>query len=126
MRGITVVLTKRTQTGTDLFGMPIFSDTTENVSDVLVGEPSTEDVTNAITMYGKKIAYTLAIPKSDTHTWEDTFVSLPTPFEGIYHTIGYPTAGIEANIPLRWNKKVHLERIESQSETELPGNQGSA
>lgn len=126
MRGITVVLTKRTQTGTDPFGQPIYTDTTENVSDVLVGEPSTEDVTNAITMYGKKIAYTLAIPKGDTHTWEDTFVSLPTPFEGIYHTIGYPTAGIEENIPLRWNKKVHLERIESQSETELPGNQGSA
>ena len=126
MRGITVVLTKRTQTGTDPFGQPIYTDTTENVSDVLVGEPSSNDVTNAITMYGKKIAYTLAIPKGDTHTWEDTFVSLPNPFGGIYHTIGYATAGIEENIPLRWNKKVHLERIESQSETELPGNQGSA
>lgn len=113
MTGITVTLTKRTQTGTDPFGRPIYTDTTENVADVLVGEPSSNDVTNSITMYGKKIAYTLAIPKGDTHVWEDTFVELPAPFEGIYHTIGYPTAGIEANIPLRWNKKVHLERIES-------------
>ena len=113
MTGITVTLTKRTQTGTDPFGLPIYTDTTENVADVLVGEPSSNDVTNSITMYGKKIAYTLAIPKGDTHVWEDTFVELPAPFEGIYHTIGYPTAGIEANIPLRWNKKVHLERIES-------------
>ena len=126
MRGITVTLTKKTQTGTDPFGQPIFTTTTENVSDVLVGEPSTDDITNAITMYGKKVAYTLAIPKGDTHVWEDTTVTLPTPFEGTYHTIGYPTAGIEANIPLRWNKKVHLERIESQSQIEQPGNQGSS
>lgn len=126
MRGITVTLTKKTQTGTDPFGQPIFTTTTENVSDVLVGEPSTDDITNTITMYGKKVAYTLAIPKGDTHTWEDTTVTLPAPFEGTYHTIGYPTAGIEENIPLRWNKKVHLERIESKSETEQPGNQGSS
>lgn len=126
MKGITVTLTKKTQTGTDPFGQPIYTETTEDVADVLVGEPSTDDITNSITMYGKKIAYTLAIPKGDTHTWEDTTVSLPAPFGGIYHTIGYPTMGIEANIPLRWNKKVHLERIESQSETELPGDSSSS
>ena len=61
---------------------------------------------------GKKIAYTLAIPKGDENTWEDTFVTLPAPFGGTYRTIGSPTAGIEENIPLRWNKKVHLERFE--------------
>lgn len=112
MKGITVTLTTRTQTGTDPFGQPIYTDTTKDVSDVLVGEPSTDDVTNAITMYGKKIAYTLAIPKGDENAWEDTFVTLPTPFGGTYRTIGSPTAGIEENIPLRWNKKVHLERYE--------------
>lgn len=112
MKGITVTLTTRTQTGTDPFGQPTFTDTTKDVSDVLVGEPSTDDVTNAITMYGKKIAYTLAIPKGDENTWEDTFVTLPAPFGGVYRTIGSPTMGIEENIPLRWNKKVHLERYE--------------
>lgn len=126
MTGVTITLNKKTQTGTDPFGQPIYTTTEENVSDVLVGEPSTDDITNTITMYGKKIAYTLAIPKGDAHTWEDTTVKLPEPFGGTYHTIGYPTAGIEANIPLRWNKKVHLERIESESETEQQGNQGSS
>jgi hypothetical protein len=63
-------------------------------------------------MYGKKIVYTLAIPEGDDHVWEDTFVTLPAPMGGRYHTIGIPTAGIEANIPLRWNKKVHLEKLE--------------
>ena len=126
MRGITVKLTEKTQSGTDPFGMPKFTTAEVDVHDVLVGEPSTDDITNTITMYGKKVAYTLAIPKGDTHVWEDTTVTLPAPFEGTYHTIGYPTAGIEANIPLRWNKKVHLERIESESETEQQGNQGSS
>jgi len=113
MKGITVTLEKRTQTGTDGFGRPVFSISTVEVNDVLVGEPSADDITNNLTMYGKRVAYTLAIPKGDENDWEDTFVELPSPFTGKYHTIGYATAGIEENIPLRWNKKVHLEKLES-------------
>lgn len=125
MKGITVTLEKKTQSGTDGFGRPTYTVTPEDVSDVLVGEPSTTDITNMMTMYGKRVSYTLAIPKGDENVWEDTIVILPAPFGGRYHTIGFPTAGIEANIPLRWNKKVHLERI-GQSETEQSGDQGSA
>lgn len=113
MKGITVTLEKRTQTGTDGFGRPVFSTVPVEVNDVLVGEPSSDDITNNLTMYGKKVAYTLAIPKGDENDWEDTVVELPSPFAGRYHTIGYATAGIEENIPLRWNKKVHLEKLES-------------
>lgn len=112
MKGITVTLTVKSMTGADSFGKPVYSTTTTDVNDVLVGEPTTDDITNALTMYGKKIAYTLAIPKGDTNVWEDTTVTLPDPFAGTYHTIGFPTAGIEENIPLRWNKKVHLEKLE--------------
>ena len=112
MIGITVTIEKKTQTGTDGFGRPVYSTTTENVNDVLVGEPSTDDITNNLALYGKKVVYTLAIPKGDTHDWEDTYVTLPAPFAGRYRTIGKPTAGIDANIPLRWNKKVHLEELE--------------
>lgn len=112
MRGVTVVLNVKTQTGTDAFGRPIYSTIPKNVSDVLVGEPSSDDITNMLTMYGKKVAYTLAIPKTDENVWEDTEVTLPAPFGGTYHTIGYATAGITENIPTRWNRKVHLERQE--------------
>ena len=112
MKGITVVLTVREQTGTDGFGQPVFKETPKEVEGVLVGEPSTEDIENNMTMYGKRTAYTLAIPKGNTDSWEDTKVTLPAPFAGTYNTIGSATAGIEDNIPLRWNKKVHLERVE--------------
>ena len=80
------------------------------LDDVLVGEPSTDDVTSTLELYGKRVNYLLAIPKGDSHDWENTQVELPSPFSGIYNTIGVPTAGIESNIPLRWNKKVKIER----------------
>lgn len=112
MRGITVQLKVRTKGTTDAFGQPTFTEKFVNVSDVLVGEPSTADIENNLTRYGKITSYTLAIPKGDTHIWEDTEVVLPNPFSGTYKTIGKATAGIEENIPLRWNKKVHLEAIE--------------
>ena len=112
MKGVTVTLEKKTQTGTDGFGQPIYTSESVSVADVLVGEPTTEDITNNLAMYGKTIVYTLAIPKGDMNDWEDTYVTLPEPMGGTFHTVGIPTAGIEENIPTRWNKKVHLERFE--------------
>ena len=112
MTGITVTLEVKTQTGTNNFGEPVYSKTTKEVSDVLVGEPSTDDIANILALYEKKVVYTLAIPKGDENVWENTTVTLPAPFAGKYRTVGIPTAGIEENIPLRWNKKVHLERFE--------------
>lgn len=110
MKGITIKLIQKTQSGTDAFNRPIYTDTEIDVDDVLVGEPTTDDVANTMSVYGKIVKYMLAIPKGDNHVWTDTEVILPEPFEGKYRTIGYPTAGIEANIPLRWNKKVMIER----------------
>ena len=110
IQGIDIKIVIKTQTGTDDFNRPIYETSEEIVHDVLVGEPSTDDITSSMSLYGKKAKYTLAIPKGDTHTWEDTQVILPPPFTGTYVTIGYPTAGIETNIPLRWNKKVLVEQ----------------
>ncbi len=112
MKGIEITLIGKTLDGKDSFNQPVYKDTQITVSDVLVGEPSSTDIENNLTIYGKRTAYTLAIPKGDTNTWEGAEVVLPLPFNGTYKVIGKPTAGIEANIPLRWNKKVHLEQIE--------------
>lgn len=110
MRGVTVTLVEKTQTGTDDLNRPIYEDSYIDVDNVLVGEPTSDEIANTMSLYGKQVKYTLAIPKGDTNEWTDTEVILPSPFEGKYKTIGYPTAGIEANIPLSWNKKVKLER----------------
>ena len=110
MRGITITLIKKTMIGTDELNRPIYTDTEISVDNVLVGEPSSDEIANTMSLYGKMAKYTLAIPKGDENEWTDTEVILPAPFAGKYKTIGYPTAGIEANIPLVWNKKVTVEQ----------------
>lgn len=113
IRGISVQLLKKTQQGLDPFGAPIYVETTETVDNVLVGQPTTDDVTQALSLYGRKVVYWLAIPKGDAHDWDDVRVILPEPFPGTYRTVGLPVAGVEANMPpLPWNKKVMVERYE--------------
>ena len=112
IKGISVLLVEKTLSGKDEFNREVYEKKLVKVDNVLVGEPSTDEVANELNMSGKKIAYTLAIPKGDVHIWEDTEVILPDPFKGRYRTIGKPTAGIEDNIPLCWNKKVKVECYE--------------
>ena len=110
IQGITIQLIQKTQTGVDAFNAPIYEEIPVDVADVLVGEPTSDEITDALNLHGKKAAYWIAIPKGDTNIWKDTKVIFPEPFAGTYQTIGYPIAGIEENIPLRWNKKIMVER----------------
>ena len=107
MKGMTVQLVVGTVTSYDPFGNPIEKEELVDVADVLVGQPSTDDVTNTIQLYGKHIAYVLGIPKGDTHIWTDTKVYI---WGEPYRTIGFPQTGIQSNIPLRWGSNVRVER----------------
>ena len=107
MKGETVGLVVKTQTGTDPFGHPIYSEEIVNVEDVLVGQPSSDDVLSTLNLTGKRIAYTLGIPKGDTHVWTDTEVII---WGERFRTIGFPKTGTQANIPLRWGQNVQVER----------------
>lgn len=107
IRGITILLYEKRQTGTDALKAPIYEETPVEVRNVLVGEPSAEDVINEMQLYGKRIAYTLAIPKGDTHDWSNVTVEF---FGQKWRTYGDVIQGIEAMIPLTWNKKVKVER----------------
>ena len=107
MKGTTVYLVLKEIVGYDGFGEPIYDESLEPVDDVLVGSPSTDDVTDTINLYGKKIAYVMGIPKGDTHDWTDAVVEI---WGERYRTIGYPTTGIQENIPLRWGQNVKVER----------------
>lgn len=107
MRGISITLYTTTQTGTDEFNRPVFAETPVTVENVLIGEPSTDDIVAEINMTGKRLAYTLAIPKGDINDWTDKTVEF---FGERFKTIGEPTQGIDHLIPLSWNKKVKVER----------------
>ena len=106
IKGITVTLIDNVKTGKDPFGNPIYEDKEIEVNNVLVSPTSSDDIVNQLTLTGKKAIYTLAIPKVDTHNWEDKKVRF---FGKTWHTFGEPLEGIEELIPLDWNKKVTVE-----------------
>jgi len=108
MTGATVTLTVKTANGKDSFGNAKFTTTTVDVANVLIGQPSTDDVTSSMELYGKKIEYMLGIPKGDTNNWEDTTVTF---FGQTFRTFGHTIEGIEANVPTPWHKKVRVERF---------------
>lgn len=111
IKGITVYIHEPTVKEYDPFGAPVVEETLVPVKNVLVGEPSTDDIITTTDMYGKRISYMLGIPKGDTHNWKDRTVSWTDAYgeQHVVRTFGEPITGIEANIPTRWHKKVRCE-----------------
>lgn len=109
IHGIPIELAVKVQTGTDSFNRPVYDTEWVTVDNVLIGQPSTEEITDELNLSGKRLDYLLGIPKGDTHDWEDTQVRF---WGQVYETIGAPTQGIESMIPLSWNKKVKVMRYE--------------
>ena len=114
IRGITVTLYETTATGSDPFGAQIVTEQAVEVDDVLVGEPTTEEMLASTQLYGKEIKYMLGIPKGDTHDWKDKKVSWTDAYgeTHVCRTYGFPITGIEENIPTKWHKKVRCTDYE--------------
>lgn len=106
IKGITVTLYERTQTGTDAFNAPIYTETPVAVENVLISPVSDEDVVDALNLYGKRAEYELSLPKGDAHDWKDCRVDF---FGQSYRVFGRGKQWIEANVPGPWNKKVLVE-----------------
>ena len=107
IKGMTVTLLSKEKTGLDPFGNNVYQEKEIQVDNVLVAPSSTDDLTTAQNLAGKKAVYTLAIPKGDKNKWEDNTVVF---FGQKWHVLGFAIEGIEENIPLDWNKKVMVER----------------
>lgn len=110
IKGIDVILHEKKQVGTDELNNPIYEyGDGEIVHNVLVAPASSNDIINQQDLEGRKAIYTLAIPKGDTHNWEQARVE----FLGkMWKQFGHPLIGIEKNIPLDWNMKVTVECYE--------------
>lgn len=107
MKTMTVQLVVKIEEGTDPFGAPIESEEIIDVPGCLVGQPSSDEISQTLEMYGKQIAYVVGVPKGDENTWVDTDVII---WGERYRTIGFPQTGIQENIPLAWGKNVKVER----------------
>ena len=109
IHGIPITLIDKQTVSTDPFGSPVVKDVEITIDNVIVAPATTEDVTNQLSLTGKKISYTIGIPKGDTHDWEEKEVRF---FGKRWKTVGIPLEGIEDLIPLEWNRKVMVERYE--------------
>lgn len=109
IKGITVTLHERAQSGIDALGKTIYTETPTAVENVLVSPATAEEVTDSVSLYGRKAVYTLCIPKGDSHDWTGCRVTI----KGTdYRVIGAAEEWIDYMLPLRWNKKVKVERYE--------------
>lgn len=109
IKGIPVILKTVIQTGVDGFNRAIYDTADVIVDNVLVAPVSDEEIVNELNLSGRRAVYQLGIPKGDTHDWENREVVF---FCETFRCIGMPTQGVDAMIPLWWNKKVKVERIE--------------
>ncbi|NCC07076.1 MAG: hypothetical protein EOM30_03275 [Clostridia bacterium] len=109
LKGITITLYDKVQTGTDAFNAPIYAEKPIIVRNVLVSPVSSDDIVDATQLNGKKSVYELCIPKSDKHIWEDMTLEF---FGEKWRTFGFSTSYIENLLPLAWNKKIKVVRYE--------------
>ena len=110
MKGITVTLYERTQTGTDELNHPTYAETATLIDNVLVAPVSSAEYLEIYNLTGRKAVYQMAIPKGDTHEWTaGTRVDF---FGQTWRIIAMPEEGIEKLMPLSWNKKVRVEKYE--------------
>lgn len=109
LKGITVTLYTKTQTGKDAFNRPVYTEQAMQVNNVLVAPASTSETLDTVNLTGKKAVYTLGIPKGDNHDWKDKKVEF---FGETFKTFGEPLKGIDDMIPLEWNTKIQVERYE--------------
>ena len=107
--GIPIELEVLTPSGTDMFNNQQYISEWVTVENVLVAPASETEITESTNLTGREAVYTLAIPKGDAHEWENRKVRF---FGETWQVIGMPVQGIEAMIPLKWNKKIRVMRYE--------------
>ncbi len=111
LKGETIKLYTRTETGRDRLNRPVYEETAIEVENVLIGSPSTQEATDILNLTGRKAEYTLGIPKGDTNDWENKTVEF---WGKKWRTIGIPVTGIQELLPqgMPWGMNVQVERYE--------------
>lgn len=109
IHGETVSLQVMTEGEVDAFNIPTWTETWEDVDDVLIGAPTDSEQVSALDLYGERAVYTLGIPKDDEHDWSAG--TLVTFFGETWRIFGHGIQGIDDLVPGSWNKKVMVASI---------------
>lgn len=108
IHGITVKLYNKVQTGRDALNHPVYETQAEDIDNVIIEPLSAQEISDAMDLTGRKAVYRLCLPKGDDHDWIDKTVEF---YGKPFHTIGDIQEWIEDMVPLAWNKKIMVERI---------------
>lgn len=111
IKGETIILYDSTVTGKDDFNRDITELSPVNVKNVVIGHPTSDDITSEINLSGKTIAYVLAIPADDDHVWENRVVEF---WGHKWKTVGVPMRFMNGFMgpDFPWNAKVKVEAYE--------------
>lgn len=107
IKGTTILLYDREYIGKDAFEAPLYSETPVKVDDILICPASTDEVTDTLQLYGKRVEYTLCIPKENTNVWEDRTVEF---YGHKWRTFGAVLEWHAPMTPGTWNRRVRVER----------------
>lgn len=110
IKGETVILWVPQTSEEDPFGHTVEGDLTPvTVENVLITPGESADVIDTTNLSGKHIAYTLHIPKGDTHDWTGRKVTVRGED---YRTVGKARYYTSENVPLSWNGEIMVEQYE--------------
>lgn len=111
IKGVPIILNEQVVTGTDSYNREITEEMPVTIENVVVGQPTSDDILNEYNLSGKTISYVLAIPKDDNHNWENTTVEF---YGRKWRTVGLPQEymGDFMGKDFPWNKKVKVTAYE--------------
>ena len=109
IRGADVTVTRRTATGRDEMGEPVFAETSEAVGNVLATPSTTDEMDETNRAYGITCEMTFHFPKSYTESLEGCRIS----YGGAsYRVIGDPQPYMACNTPTPWNRAAKAVRAD--------------
>ncbi len=111
IKGIPIILNEKVVTGVDGFNREIVEENPVTIENVVIGQPTSDDVLNEVNLSGKTISYVLAIPAGDAHDWENTTVEF---YGRKWKTVGAPMQFMDGFMgkDFPWNKKVKVTTYE--------------
>ena len=107
MRGESVIVITRTETGRDGGNAPIYSDSETTVTNGLVAPGTRSDVIDSNRPEGVDVAYNLHFPKTFTGSLRGLRVKVRGE---AFHIIGDPQPYQTNLTPGKWNRPVEVER----------------
>lgn len=111
IRGIPIILYEQVETGKDAFNRTTYEEQAVRIENVIIEPISATELVDVLNLTGRRAVYRLCLPKCDAHDWTNKVVEF---YGQKWRTFGDVQEWITEMVPLSWNRKVMVERINGQ------------